>query len=96
MTRPEFERELARLRERIAGLPEAQRAELERLAVETLERHEQIARSSLAAQRAAERLELGHQQLREACDRIAALAERARDTLERVRTQGVRPAPGLN
>jgi hypothetical protein len=92
MNRPEFDRQLARLRATIATLPPEQRESLERLALETLERHEAISRAALRGHRAAERLELSFVQLHEACARLAGLASEARDTITR------RPAapPGLN
>jgi len=92
MNRPEFDRQLARLRESIATLPADQRESLERLALETLARHEAIARASLRGHRAAERLELSLARLHEACDRLAALATRAGAGLARTRGAG----PGLN
>jgi hypothetical protein len=96
MNRPEFERALASLRERIGELPEPRRAELERLAEETALRHEEISRHSLQAHRAVERLELGFERLRVACDRLAKVAIEARERLERARALGAGPSPGVN
>jgi hypothetical protein len=95
MTRPEFEREMARLRESIAALPADQRESLERLAQETIERHAEISQSSLRGARALERLELAYDGLRNACTRLLALAEEARDALARSRSLPP-PEPGLN
>lgn len=93
MNRPEFERELARLREQIAGLPAEQRQALEALAVETAERHEQIRRSALDGHRAVERLEMAFEHLDQACERLRERALELRDAL--ARSPG-RPEPGLN
>jgi len=95
MNRPEFEREMSRLNESIAALPPAERAKLERLAVETVERHQEIVRASLRGHRAIERLELAQENLREACERLVALAGQAGETLGRVR-RAPPPGPGLN
>ena len=81
MNRPEFERQLATLRERITTLPLEQRGEMETLVVETAFRHASISHHSLRATRAAERLELAHERLGDACRRLAGLAERLRDAL---------------
>jgi hypothetical protein len=96
MNRPEFERVMATLRERIAGLPDDQRAELERLAEETCARHDEISRDSLRAHRAAERLELGFERMRAACEGLAKAASDARAALDRAPGPGARPAPGVN
>lgn len=96
MTRPDFERSMAALRERIAELPAEQRAELERLADETVARDSDIRRNSLQAHRALERLELSWERLQDACTRLDRVTADARDAMERLRTRGVRPAPGVN
>ena len=83
MTRQEFERQMARLRARIADLPPARREALEEMARETLTRHEEIRHASLLGVRAAERLELAFERLGEACRRLAELANGARQPLER-------------
>ncbi len=93
MNRPEFERELARLREQIADLPASQREALEALARETAERHEQIRRSALEGHRAVERLEMAFEHLDQACTRLRERALDLRDAL--ARSPG-RPEPGLN
>lgn len=95
MNRPEFETALARMRERIAELPEAQRPELSRLADETAARHDAISRSSLRAHRAAEQLELRLEQLDGACRRLAGLAAETRRTLARAQALR-RESPGRN
>lgn len=95
MTRPEFERTMNEIRARIAELPENERAALEALATETVQRHEDISRNSIQSTRALERLELAFERMDTACRRLASLAEDARDTL--VRTRTLRPeGPGLN
>jgi hypothetical protein len=95
MNRPEFERQMATLRERIAELPVEQRAALEALAQETAERHDQIRRSSLDSFRALERLELAFERFGDACQRLVGIAGDAQLTLERVRAMQ-RPEPGRN
>lgn len=95
MTRPEFERTMNEIRARIAELPENERAALEALAAETVQRHEDISRNSIQSTRALERLELAFERMDTACRRLATLAEEARETL--VRSQALRPdAPGIN
>lgn len=90
MNRPEFAREMQRLRGQIASLPPAAREALEQLAVETAERHAAISRAALRGHRAAEHLELSFEQLRTGCDRLASLA---RDALTQPRPPH---APGVN
>lgn len=95
MNRPEFEKQLAILRERIAELPAEQRESLERLALETVARHEEISRSSLQGHRAVERLELAFEQFRDAVTRLVALAHAAREAL--ASPPPIAPTePGLN
>jgi hypothetical protein len=96
MTRPEFEHALALLRERIRALPEPQRTELERLAEETLARHEDITRTSLQARGALEHLELSFERLRGACERLAQRAGDAREALARASRRSAVPSPGMN
>ncbi|MBI5170871.1 MAG: hypothetical protein HZA61_15385 [Candidatus Eisenbacteria bacterium] len=95
MTRPEFERTMAGIRARIAELPEDERAALEALAAETVERHEDISRNALRSTRALERLELAFERMDTACRRLAVLAEEAREALVRARSPR-QDAPGLN
>ena len=95
MTRPEFERQMAAFRERIADLPESERGALEEMVRETIARHEQIHRSSLEGRRAMERLELAFERLGETCRHLVELAGDAQRALERVRVQR-HPEPGLN
>ncbi|MCC6650904.1 MAG: hypothetical protein IT348_07135 [Candidatus Eisenbacteria bacterium] len=95
MTRPEFERTMADLRARIAELPENERAALEELARETVERHDEIVRNSLQATRGLERLELAWERMDTACRRVTALAQEVRDTFERAQSLPP-PAPGMN
>ena len=85
MNRPEFDAHIARLRDRIAALPEADRAPLDALVAETIERHDGIVRSSLQAHRSLERLELAQELLVGACVRVRRLAEEARAVIERYR-----------
>jgi hypothetical protein len=95
MTRPEFERQMAEFRDRIAELPEAQRGALEEMVRETIARDEQIHRSSLEGSRALERLELAFERLGDACQRLVALANDAQRTVERANAHR-HPEPGLN
>lgn len=95
MTRPDFERAMAEIRARIAELPETERAALEELAEETIRRHDDIVRNSLQSTRALERLELAWERMDQACRRLTALAEEARDAFQRAQALPP-PAPGLN
>jgi hypothetical protein len=95
MTRSEFERQMTSFRERIADLPAEQRDALMELAHETVERHEQIRRTSLESRRGMERLELALQRMGDACTRWLAIAGDAHRTFERARDQAG-PEPGLN
>lgn len=95
MTRPEFERTMNEIRARIAELPESERAALEALAAETVQRHEDISRNSIQSTRALERLELAFERMDNACRRLATLAEEARETFLRANAPGPQ-APGLH
>jgi hypothetical protein len=83
MNRPEFESRMAEFRQVIASMPSPQREALEALALETVQRDEQIRRASLEGHRAVERLELAFERLHVACERLRGLAVDARDTLAR-------------